>query len=56
MPHDAGADGEARGDLVSPLTVNAHGVGGRVGKYALGGVAGGDHACSCQHVNDEFMV
>ena len=41
---------------VSPLTVNAHGVGGRVGKSAFGGVAGGDHACSCQHVNDEFMV
>ena len=56
MLPDAGAAGEARGDWVSPLTANVHGVGGRASKPAFGGVAGGDHACSCQHVNDEFMV
>ena len=39
---DAGADGEARGEWVSPLTANVHGVGGRVGKAAFGGMAGGE--------------
>ena len=39
-----------------PPAANVHGGGGRAGKSAFGGVAGGDHACSCQHVNDEFMV
>ena len=41
MPPDAGFAGEARGEWVSPMTANAYGVGGRAGKPAFGGVAGG---------------
>jgi hypothetical protein len=38
---DASGAGGARGEWVSPMTANGYGVGGRAGKPAFGGVAGG---------------